>query len=214
MLGRISVVCAQDQTYAKRFVDLGARAERVQVTGTMKFDTASVADRVAGDEELAGALKLNPETLSMGRAGAGERIWVCGSTGPGEEELILRQFRALLAKHARLRLIIVPRKPERFEEVAELITVRIFAVATSHTLRSAWLSRRAILPPVIRATRWGAGDFYIPRCGASGRGAGRPWGCQRGGDMIQSRPAPGRPVVVGPVPRNFTDAVSLKAAMR
>src|SRR6267142_1537378 len=98
MLERISVVCAQDRTYARRFVELGARPERVQVTGTMKFDTASVADRVEGDAELAAALKLNPEALAGDRAGAAERIWVCGSSGPGEEELILTQFRALLAK--------------------------------------------------------------------------------------------------------------------
>src|SRR2546423_4238367 len=137
MLERVSMVCAQDQTYAKRFVDLGARPQRVQVTGTMKFDTASVADRVDGDQELAAALKLSPETLATGRAGAGERIWVCGSTGPGEEELILRQFRGLLAKHARLRLVIVPRKPERFEEVGGLIGAAGFGgLRRAHTLRA------------------------------------------------------------------------------
>src|SRR6185436_4369801 len=130
MLERVSVVCAQDETYARRFVELGARPERVSVTGTMKFDTASVSDRVDGDEELAAALKL--------RSGGGERIWVCGSTGPGEEQIVLRQFRALLTRHARLRLVIVPRKPERFEEVAELIASEGFAVLRrSHTLRSA-----------------------------------------------------------------------------
>src|SRR6185295_12989890 len=147
MLERVSAICAQDQTYARRFVELGARPERVQVTGTMKFDTASVGNRVDGDEELAAALKL--------QSGGGERIWVCGSTGPGEEQIVLRQFRTLLTKHARLRLVIVPRKPERFEEVAELIAAEGFAVLRrSHTLRSANVEQKVavsstVLPPVI-----------------------------------------------------------------
>src|SRR5204863_4208246 len=76
------------------------------------FDTAAVAARVEGDEELATAVGLFP---------GAEPIWVCGSTGPGEEAVILRAYRELLARHSRLRLVIVPRHPQRFDEVAGLI---------------------------------------------------------------------------------------------
>ena len=45
MLGRLAAVCVQDEAYAKQFRTLGAPPDRVTVTGTMKFDTALVADR-------------------------------------------------------------------------------------------------------------------------------------------------------------------------
>ena len=48
MFARLHHVAAQDETYAKRFIELGVPANRVSVTGTMKFDTAEIADRVAG----------------------------------------------------------------------------------------------------------------------------------------------------------------------
>ncbi|HEV8290683.1 MAG TPA: 3-deoxy-D-manno-octulosonic acid transferase [Tepidisphaeraceae bacterium] len=204
MLERVAVVCAQDPTYAKRFVELGARPERVQVTGTMKFDTASVADRVDGDEELASALRL--------RGGVAERIWVCGSSGPGEEEMILRQFRTLLTKHARLRLIIVPRKPERFEEVANLITAEGFAVLRrSHTLRSsvAELPPTTLLPPVILGDTMGElRKFYsLADVVFVGRTLVDLGSRQHGSDMIEPA-ALGKPVVVGPYTGNFADAMS------
>ncbi|HEV8379854.1 MAG TPA: 3-deoxy-D-manno-octulosonic acid transferase [Tepidisphaeraceae bacterium] len=212
MLERVSVVCAQDQTYAKRFVELGARPERVQVTGTMKFDTATVADRVDGDEELAAALRL--------RSGSGDRIWVCGSTGPGEEEIVLRQFRTLLTKHARLRLIIVPRKPERFEEVANLITAAGFAVLRrSHTLRSSPQNgsvppSATLLPPVILGDTMGElRKFYsLADVVFVGRTLVDLGPRQHGSDMIEPA-ALAKPVVVGPYTGNFADAMSrFKAA--
>jgi 3-deoxy-D-manno-octulosonic-acid transferase len=207
MLERVSVVCAQDQTYAKRFVDLGARPERVQVTGTMKFDTATVCDRVEGDQELAAAMGL--------RSGGAERIWICGSTGPGEEEIVLKQFRALLTKHARLRLIIVPRKPERFEEVAEVIAAAGVAVLRrSHTLRSSTPEQTAsasstLLPPVILGDTMGElRKFYsLADVVFVGRTLVDLGSRQHGSDMIEPA-ALGKAVVVGPHTGNFADAMS------
>ena len=109
MLRRINRVCVQDETYASRFIAMGADPRTVQITGTMKFDTAQVADRIDGDDELASSLAL--------RRGD-DIVWVCGSTGPGEEEIVLRTYRDLRAKHPKLRLAIIPRHPERFDEVA------------------------------------------------------------------------------------------------
>ena len=78
----------------------------------MKFDTAQPGERVDGDEALAQAVGLSP-----GR----EPIWVCGSTGPGEEAIILDSYRALRTRHPQLRLAIIPRHPPRFDEVAAQI---------------------------------------------------------------------------------------------
>jgi 3-deoxy-D-manno-octulosonic-acid transferase len=111
MFRRLAAVCAQDPAYAERFISLGAPADRVRVTGTMKFDTAQVADRIPGDDALAAAVGLRPD----------EPVWVCGSTGPGEEAIALRAYRSLLERHPQLRLVVVPRHPERFDEVASFI---------------------------------------------------------------------------------------------
>ena len=112
MFARLAAVCAQEQSYADRFIALGAARDRVQVTGTMKFDTAEIDDSVPGANELASDLQIHPDE---------ELIWVCGSTGPGEEAILLRLYREILKEHPRLRLVLVPRKPERFDEVAGLI---------------------------------------------------------------------------------------------
>ncbi|HEX4124463.1 MAG TPA: 3-deoxy-D-manno-octulosonic acid transferase [Tepidisphaeraceae bacterium] len=112
MFKRLAMVCAQDQTYADRFIALGVPRERVRITGTMKFDTATIADRVEGAAELAAAVGLCPGQ---------EKIWVCGSTGPGEESLILSAYAELRKQFPALRLAIVPRHPQRFDEVAAII---------------------------------------------------------------------------------------------
>src|SRR5207253_1444044 len=86
------------------------------VVGTMKYDTAAIAERVPGDEELASAMGIERS----------RPVLVAGSTGPGEEEILLDAWVALRASHPELQLAIVPRKPERFDEVARLIAARGF----------------------------------------------------------------------------------------
>jgi len=111
MFESLAWVGAQDGVYAERFRYLGVPAERVVVTGSVKWDGAQVADTIGGADRLVRAMGLE----------ADRSIWVAGSTGPGEEEIILRAYEALRSNHPQLQLVIVPRKPERFDEVAELI---------------------------------------------------------------------------------------------
>lgn len=110
-------VGAQDRTIADRFVSLGTRADRVTVTGSMKWDTADIRDTVAGADELAAAMGIDHD----------RPLWVCGSTGPGEEVMLLDAYRRLRGDLPELQLVLVPRKPERFEEVARLIQQSGFA---------------------------------------------------------------------------------------
>lgn len=115
---KLAWVGAQDEAIAARFAVLGVPRERIETTSSLKWDTALVADRVEGAEELAAALGLGQD---------GPPIWVCGSTGPGEEEILLEVYRSFIEAGRVCRLIIVPRKPERFEEVARLIAARGFS---------------------------------------------------------------------------------------
>ncbi len=116
MFERLAWVGAQDDEIAARFTSLGVSQERVQVLGSLKWDTAAVGQSVDGADALAEALGLDRE----------RPLWVCGSTGPGEEEVVLDAYRQLTNEGLRISLAIVPRKPERFDEVARLIVRKRF----------------------------------------------------------------------------------------
>ncbi len=111
LFARIDLVAAQTQEYASNFRALGARPERVVVTGSVKYDG------VTGD-------RRNPKTLELARLLAvqeGDLIWIAGSTQAPEEEIALDIFQRAKVKHPNLRLFLVPRQKERFEEVASLL---------------------------------------------------------------------------------------------
>jgi 3-deoxy-D-manno-octulosonic-acid transferase len=124
--GKIDRVLAQTPEYAERFRELGCPAEQVLVTSSLKYDTAQVADRVDGADALA-------EQLNLG----GAKLWVAGGTGVDEEKILLDVYRSLAqdARHKDLRLAVVPRKPERFDEVAQLIEQMGFSVVRYSRLK-------------------------------------------------------------------------------
>lgn len=111
MFGSLTWVGALTEEHAERFRRLGVPADRVTVTGSMKWDTAQVADSLPGSDELATAMGIDRS----------RPVWVCGSTGDGEEAIILKAYALLQQRRPKLQLMIVPRKPERFDQVAELI---------------------------------------------------------------------------------------------
>ncbi|GAC1465156.1 MAG: 3-deoxy-D-manno-octulosonic acid transferase [Isosphaeraceae bacterium] len=107
-LRRLDLVAVQSREYAERFVDLGVPRQRVHVTGSVKFDGLE-SDR------------KNPATLALRRAlglSASDLIFVAGSTMEGEEAAALEAYRAARPAHPTLRLILVPRHPERFDRIA------------------------------------------------------------------------------------------------
>jgi 3-deoxy-D-manno-octulosonic-acid transferase len=203
MFGRLARVCVQDETYARRFESLGVPSKRILVTGTMKYDSAQLANRIEGDSAIAQAMGLHPSR---------ESIWVCGSTGPGEEQLILGEYRNLLATFRRLRLVIVPRKPERFDEVADLIAGFRFEVLRRS--RGDRLPVNLPVPPVILGDTMGElRKFYsIADVVFVGRSLVDLGPRQHGSDMIEPA-ALAKPVIVGPYTANFDQAVrALRAA--
>lgn len=112
LFNRLTAIGVQDESYAEKFIELGMARDKVHLTGMMKFDTVEVADTTEGQEELA-------ESMGLGKAD--QKLLVAGGTGPGEEELLLKTYGELVKDNPQLRLAIVPRKPERFDEVAKLI---------------------------------------------------------------------------------------------
>ena len=117
LFNRLAAVGVQDAQYAQRYIDMGVDHAKVHVTGMLKYDTAEVASTLPGQDELA-------KTMGIGE---GSQLIVAGGTGPGEEKMILDIFPDLARSHPAARLAIVPRKPERFDEVARLIAASGFA---------------------------------------------------------------------------------------
>ncbi|HUT29479.1 MAG TPA: 3-deoxy-D-manno-octulosonic acid transferase [Sedimentisphaerales bacterium] len=111
---KVTLVLAQTDEYAERFKEIGCPDERIIVTGSLKYDTAQVTDKVEGADALAARLNIQPD----------DTLWVAGGTGNDEEKILLDVYKELKQQNrfTDLRLAIVPRKPERFDEVAQLIT--------------------------------------------------------------------------------------------
>jgi 3-deoxy-D-manno-octulosonic-acid transferase len=114
IFSKTTLILAQTDEYAKRFKALGAPPKNVYVTGSLKYDTAQIADKIKGADVLAEKLNILEN----------QRLWVAGATGNDEEVLLLRIYMKLIAQERfkSLRLAIIPRKPERFDEVARLIS--------------------------------------------------------------------------------------------
>ena len=115
ILSKFTLIAAQGQLDAQRFVTLGADEKRVVVTGNMKFDQhipASTYEKAASFRNL--------WTQRM--------VWVAASTHEGEDELILHAHKHVQQKIPNALLVLVPRHPERFSKVATLCRKQGFTV--------------------------------------------------------------------------------------
>ena len=108
-LSQASIVAAQGEADAARFRALGADAGSTHVTGNLKFDF-----------ELPEDLPERGRRLRRHYA-RGRPLWVAGSTREGEEAAVLAAQRQVRGTHADALLVIAPRHPARFDEVAQLI---------------------------------------------------------------------------------------------
>jgi 3-deoxy-D-manno-octulosonic-acid transferase len=100
------VIAAQSDGDAERFRSIGANPARTHVTGNIKFDFELPAALVAD------GCKLRAEY-------AGSRpVWIAGSTHAGEEDMVLDAHARLAAAGLDALLVLVPRHPNRFEDVA------------------------------------------------------------------------------------------------
>lgn len=108
MMAQFDALAVQTAVEAERYVALGAWPERVHAIGSVKFDMtldAALRDRSA-------ALRVQ-----MGE----RRVWIAASTHPGEDELVLAAHQQVLGSHPDTLLVLVPRHPERFNDVAAQI---------------------------------------------------------------------------------------------
>jgi len=117
MLQQIECIAVQNSIDGERFLNLGVPPSSLEVTGSIKFDV-KVPE---GEERLAFALR---ELWGQSRP-----VLIGASTHEGEETALLQAYQGLLACYPELLLVVVPRHPERFDHVAELIKQQNFKLA-------------------------------------------------------------------------------------
>jgi 3-deoxy-D-manno-octulosonic-acid transferase len=172
------VIAAQSESDAERFRSIGANPERTSVTGNIKFDFQPPA----GIEEQGRRWRA--------QNAPGRRIWVAGSTHDGEETIVLDAHRRVLAKFPDALLILVPRHPQRFEHVRDLLVKR-------HE-RAAFRSSRTPIPAttgvLLGDTMGELMMFYAAADVAFVAGSLAPIG----GHNVLEPASLGRPVLTGP----------------
>ncbi len=107
-LATLRLVCAEDAASAGRFKTLGVPAERIHITGNIKSDIRVDPALREKIDAIRLALALRP-------------VLTAGSTHPGEDEALIEAFMEHLKTSPRSLLILVPRHPERFATVADLL---------------------------------------------------------------------------------------------
>jgi 3-deoxy-D-manno-octulosonic-acid transferase len=105
----VTAFAAQTEEYAANYRALGA--ERVCVTGSVKYDGVETNCDNLKTRELRRLLGVRDDDL----------VWIAGSTQAPEEEIVLDIFRRVRGEYPSLRLMLVPRQKDRFDEVAALL---------------------------------------------------------------------------------------------
>ncbi|OGS80903.1 MAG: 3-deoxy-D-manno-octulosonic acid transferase [Gallionellales bacterium GWA2_59_43] len=195
-LGELAAVAAQTADDAARLINLGAK--NVSVMGNLKFD-----------------IEPPPALLELGRQlreqfGEQRPVFLAASTREGEEALLLD---ALQQVHIPgLLLVIVPRHPQRFAEVAALLEQRSIPFRRRSEMSPADKQQGSAVPAGIQAV---LGDsmgemfaYYAAADLAFVGGSLLPYGGQ---NLIEACAA-GTPVLVGPHTRNFAEATQLAVA--
>jgi 3-deoxy-D-manno-octulosonic-acid transferase len=185
----VHLFAVQTEEYRDNLIALGTAPERVQVTGNVKFDGVNADRANARTRELATLLGAQPNQL----------IWIAGSTQAPEEQIALEIFRRLQTKHPKLRLVLVPRQRDRFDEVAALL----------RQSGQPFIRRSTLVDPVLPGTDvilmdtigelgalWGLADVAFVGGSLDGR---------RGGQNMIEPAAYGAAVVFGPHVWNFRD---------
>ncbi len=209
------LLAVQNEIYARRLRDLGAIPSLVAVSGSIKFDGVETS-------------RANPKTVELRRSFGirdNERVFIAGSTQAPEEDYALDSWLTLRNEFPDLRLILVPRHKERFEQVARLIECRGLPLVRRTSVRGtnpearlfekagllkpAGLLAHDKLPPVLLldtlgelAACWGLADVAFVGGSLTRRG---------GQNMIE--PAGyGAAVLFGPNTHNFRDVVEMLLA--
>lgn len=203
ILARFQAIGVQTETYGERFVKLGVPRPKVTVTGSIKFDGVQFERDNTRTNSLRELLGISHD----------ETVFIAGSTQAPEEAFALAAYETLRERHPNLRLILVPRHPQRFEEVAALVESaglpllrrsRIDANQANPDRVTNDRSRPIVLLDTVGelAACWGLADIAF---------VGGSFG-ERGGQNMIEPAAYGAAVLFGPKTQNFRHVVEMLLA--
>lgn len=196
-LSRGVVVAAQAEGDADRFKSLGADPDRTHVTGNIKFDFSVPHDIGERGRQLR-------EFYAPSRP-----MWVAGSTHGGEEEIVLEAHQIVRGIHPRALLVLVPRHPPRFDEVAHGLQRAGIRFARRSQRVGDRASAAASSADVLLVDTLGELlDFYAASDVAFVGGSLVPIG----GHNLLEPAALGLPVLTGPYTSNSADIANLLTA--
>ncbi len=187
MLQQLTHICAQADTDAQRFIQLGLPKECISVTGSIKFDLA-----------------IDESVLLAGQAlrqqwGEKRFVWIAASTHPGEEVLLLKIQQMRLQKNPNSLLVLVPRHPERAQEIIQLIQAAHLSWVCRSTAEPVRVETQVLLVDTMGELL----KLYAASDVAVVGGSFIP----RGGHNVLEPIALRRPTIVGPYVFNFQTIV-------
>ncbi len=193
MLSGISAVAAQHKDDGERFTQLGLPLSALAVTGNIKFDLSldqAVQDRAAA-------------LSKQWHCGSNRPVFLAASTHRGEDEIILQAFGQIKQQIDNALLVLVPRHPERFNQVGELCAAAGFTLAR----RSA--GDKVEAADVLLGDTMGELMVFFGACDVAFVGGSL---VATGGHNMIEPAAWGVPVLTGPHLFNFTEASQLLLA--
>ena len=193
LLSHIDVLVVQTQEFAQRFRDLGAKEGQIYLAGSLKFDGASTDRDNETTRQLVALAGFTEEDV----------VFLAGSTQEPEERLALATFQTLAAEHPYLRLVLVPRHPERFDEVADMLDHAGVAWRRRSELQNSESAGKQA--PVLLVDS--VGELWAWWGSAQIAYVGGSMVAREGQNMIEPA-AYGAVVSFGPRTRNFRDVVA------
>ncbi|WP_182019172.1 lipid IV(A) 3-deoxy-D-manno-octulosonic acid transferase [Vibrio diabolicus] len=189
MLPCLTQVLCQTDSDAERFERLGVEKKKLSVTGSIKFDI-----------QISEQVKQQGQQLRA-QLGKDRPIWIAASTHKGEDEQVLDAHRQVLKSHPNALLILVPRHPERFDDVFTLCQHQGFNTVRRTSTRSIETITQVYLGDTMgeMLTLIGAADICFM--------GGSLVGNKVGGHNVLEPAALGVPIINGPSFFNFQEIV-------
>jgi len=197
VLRELAVVAAQNEEHAARFRALGVPAERIAITGNMKYDLAKRAATPERATELRELFGYAP----------GDFVVIGGSLHAGEDEALLAAFEAVRAARERAALVIVPRYPADAQSVVEHAAARGFAAVRKTEVDAGRETAPGPDGVLVVDTIGELGALYSIADAAFVGGSLFYRGSNKGGHNLMEPAVLGVPVLFGPHNFSFKDTV-------
>ena len=195
VLANLDFVCAQTQRWGQRFVELGFRSGNVAVTGSLKFDALGPVSTEAG-------LATGNPMLGIFGFAENRQVLMAASTLKGEEQPVLKAFQRIQEARDDAILIVVPRHPERAQDVFRLAEQMGFTVM----LRSALTVDEFNVSDVVVVDSIGELPWLFQLATVVFVGGSL---VPAGGHNILEPAVFGKPIVFGPYMENFLEIADL-----